>query len=115
MAEMATAKEIERQANRIQEQLVKYQDASKVVKIQLERLQNLTQSEDSQLGGKIQETHDLISTLEEKVVLNYTKLADIMKKWSTETIANEEQTASEVAATNTGISDAINELNSLDI
>ena len=110
-----SAKEIKRQAGRVEEQLTKFLNSAYNVRGELENIVEVVISEDSQLARTITNTATTLDALESKMQANFDKLAQIMHKYADETLGNEEVTTDETAAINNELEDILSALNAMDI
>ena len=110
-----TAKEIERQAGRVDVQVERLSSNISTMKAELRSVVNITKSEDSSLSRDAQQTIDTLVTLEKNIRKNFTKLAGIMHDYSNKTITNEGDMAVEVKQINSTMEDIANQLNAMEI
>ncbi len=99
-----TAKEIERQAGRLEEQTEKAITIYNSRAGKLHHIASIIESEDSKLASTIErfkETHENVANQMEQKFRN---LAKIMHEYAAQTIANETDTSSEVESLNANLS-----------
>ena len=110
-----TAREIERQAGRVEEQVEKLSDNITTMKAELRSVVNITKSEDSSLARDASQTIEVLTTLDRNIKKNFIKLARIMHDYSNKTITNEGDMAVEVKRINSSMEEIANQLNSMEI
>ena len=92
-----TAKEIERQAGRVDEEVVNfYKSANAVINMLLE-MTNIVKSDDSNLARTIDTYTTHYIKLQTTIKNNFGNLANIMHEYASRTLQNEETTAEEVS------------------
>ena len=104
-----TAKEIERQASRIDEQAERYYNTLSRITNSLRISSDIVRStEDSDLSRKLQVAADQCHYTKNSAKKKFHELSAIMHKYASDTIANEERSSENIST----ISNNIEELNS---
>ena len=106
---MISAKEINRQAGRLQEQVQKYEKCSYNVKGELDRMQRFVQSEDSNFAKVLGEYRNAYQALETQIRRQFTDISKIMAQYAEKTTQNEQEVSQYV----TKLSRKINDINSM--
>ena len=88
---MISAKEINRQAGRLQNQLTKYTRYSFKIRTELDMMQRVVKSEDSSLARVLGNYINTFEVLEKQIRLQFSRTAELMNRYAKETIQNEEQ------------------------
>ena len=92
-----TAKEIERQAGRVDEEVVNFDRSANVVIKMLMEMSNIVKSDDSNLSKTIDTYTNHFIRLQTNVKNNFGNLANIMHQYASRTLKNEELTSEEVS------------------
>ncbi len=108
-----TAKEIERQAGRIDEQVERYYQALNRVILYLRNASMIVQSEDSNLSKTLRQYSDTCMNLQGVTKVKFQQLSSIMHKYASETIANEEQTSTDVSALDKTLEEVNNSISNI--
>ena len=108
-----TAKEIERQAGRIDEQVERYYQALNRVILDLRDASNIVPPGDSDLGKKMRQCSDTFMNLQGVTKVKFQQLSSIMHKYASETIANEEQTSTDVSAFDNTLEEVNNSISNI--
>lgn len=110
-----TAKEINRQANRLNIQIDRLDDTVRTMKAEFRGLADVIESEDSSLSNYIMKLYDSLEMVNRKVAKNFTNLAQIMDKYAKETKENEEIIRADLSKINDRLEAIIASLNSMNI
>jgi len=107
------AKEIERQAGRIDDQLLIFSSKMKIVIDSLDQMSTITKSEDSALSTELNEYYETYLTLQSSLSTNFKMLSNTMHTYASKTIKNEESLTSDVVSANTELETVNSMLNTV--
>lgn len=110
-----TAKEIKRQAGRLNEQVEHLDSTVRTMNCELEGLANRIESEDSSLANSIIKLRNSLEKVNRKISKNFTEVASVMDKYAKETKENEEIIKSDLSKINNRLQEIISSLNSMNI
>ena len=105
-----TAKEIKRQATRIEEEVVHFDNSVNLIIRALSDMQNIVRSEDSNLAHTIELYQNSYEDIHGNIKREFKQLAQKMHSYADRTIANEENISEDVSNLNAAVNNVTEEV-----